>query len=67
VLALLYLTVGLVVIGAVGIKTVSHQTFYQAIWEAIAGVRTSCEASLGTHTISTVHVCSQTTFRRKPW
>ncbi len=36
-LALLYLTVALVLMGALGIKAVSNQSFSSAIWEAIAG------------------------------
>lgn len=37
VLALLYLTLALVLVGAVGLSIVTRQTFYSAVWEAIAG------------------------------
>lgn len=38
VLALLYLTLALVFIGALGLKSVTQQSFYSAVWETIAGV-----------------------------
>lgn len=37
VLALLYLTLALVFIGALGLKSVTQQSFYSAVWETIAG------------------------------
>ena len=38
-LLLLYLTLALVFLGATGIFAVSRESFYEAFWEAIAGVR----------------------------
>ena len=38
-LLLLYLTLALVFLGATGIFAVSRESFYEAVWEAIAGPR----------------------------
>jgi hypothetical protein len=43
VLALLYLTLALVLAGALALRAVTQQTLYSAVWETIAGgVRACC-------------------------
>ena len=45
-LLLLYLTLALVFVGATGIFAVSRESFYEAFWEAIAGMRALLSAGL---------------------
>jgi hypothetical protein len=50
VLALLYLTLALVVVGALALRAVTQQSFYSAVWETIAGaVRVQCLSLAALH------------------